>query len=72
MVHMKLKAFTQWLSLMVPNSSDWMTSYLLDQKFNIEMLTALFAIMPAHFLKVEMCDMIQIYLRWQKTFLTSF
>ena len=70
-VHMKLNTFTVLSRLMVPDSSNWMTSYWLDQTFSrhrknirtFKLLTALFFMMPTHYLKMEICDIKQIYLR---------
>ena len=58
---------TESLRLNVPDSFNWMMS-LAGLGFKIEevhlkMLTALFVIIPAHYLNTEICDLMQIFFR---------
>ena len=64
-----LKWSTESLRLMVPGSSNQIASLagsgfkMEEDHQNIKMVAALFVIMPAHYLFMEICDLIQINLR---------
>ena len=55
------------LRLMVPDSSNWMTTRQKRTIFTFETVAALFVIMPAHYSYVEMCDLKQINFKMNPT-----